>query len=142
MAARLGVERRVRFLGVVPYREILGYYRNAELFVFPSLIESFGHPLLEAMLAEVPILAADIPTFREIAAGAALFFAARDARALAHGIQELRADREGARARVARGREIAARYSWGRSVDALCAVLHEVLTERPAAAIGGSATRF
>jgi glycosyltransferase involved in cell wall biosynthesis len=142
MAARLGLERRVRFLGVVPYGEILGYYRGAELFIFPSLIESFGHPLLEAMLAEVPILAADIPTFREIAAEAALFFAARDARDLAHRIEELRADRAATWARVARGREIAARYSWGRSVDALCAVLHEALAERPATAISRSATRF
>lgn len=141
MATRLGLEKRVRFLGLVPYHEMLGYYRRAELLVLPSLLESFGHPLLEAMLAELPIVASDIPPFREVAGDAALFFAAREPRELVRRIEELRADREGARARIARGRETAARYSWSRSVDALCAVLHEALAARTATAIGRSATR-
>jgi glycosyltransferase involved in cell wall biosynthesis len=140
-AARLGLENRVRFLGAVPYHEMLGYYRRAECLVLPSLMESFGHPLLEAMLAEVPIVAADIPAFREVAEGAALFFAPRESRQLARRIGELRSDRDATRARVARGREIAARFSWGRSVDALCQVLYESLAERPATALGRSATR-
>ena len=141
LAARLGLEQRVRFLGAVPYRDILGYYRGAELFVFPSLIESFGHPLLEAMLAEVPIVAADIPSFREIATGAAHFFPPSDPHALAQRMGRLREDPESVRAHIARGREIAAQHSWARSVDALCAVLRDALAPRQAAAVGRQAKR-
>ena len=68
----------MRFLGRVPYEEILGYYRGALALVFPSLIETFGHPLLEAMLAGTPILAADIASFREVAGDAALYFPPQD----------------------------------------------------------------
>jgi glycosyltransferase involved in cell wall biosynthesis len=127
MAASAGLGERVRFLGAVPYPEMLGYYRRAEFLILPSLMESFGHPLLEAMLAETPIVAAEIASFREVAEGAALFFAPREPRDLVRCIQKLRSDRAGALARVARGREIAAQYSWRRSVDALSAVLREAL---------------
>jgi glycosyltransferase involved in cell wall biosynthesis len=123
LAARLGVAPRVRFLGAVPYREILGYYRGALALVFPSLIESFGHPLLEAMLAGTPVLAADIPTFHELAGEAALYFPPADAAALAGSVERLRTEPEAARGRVERGRERAAAFSWRRSVDLLCGVL-------------------
>jgi glycosyltransferase involved in cell wall biosynthesis len=63
----------IHILGEVPYEDIRAYYAGAELFVFPSYLETFGHPLLEAMASEVPVVAADIPVFREIAADAALY---------------------------------------------------------------------
>jgi glycosyltransferase involved in cell wall biosynthesis len=127
LAARLGLGERVRFLGPVPYAELLGYYRGAAAFVFPSLIESFGHPLLEAMLAGAPVVASDIPTFREIAGDAALYFPPLDAKALAAQIDALRADPADTAARLARARERAAGFSWERSVDALCAVFERAL---------------
>ena len=46
---------------------------GATLFVFPSYLETFGHPLLEAMASDVPLVAADIPVFREVAGDAALY---------------------------------------------------------------------
>jgi glycosyltransferase involved in cell wall biosynthesis len=95
--------------------------------VFPSFLESFGHPLLEAMLAGTPIVAADIASFREVAGDAALYFPPDDAAALARAVERLRAEPEATRARVERGRALAQGYSWQRSVDRLCEVFHEVL---------------
>jgi glycosyltransferase involved in cell wall biosynthesis len=126
----LGLDSRVRFLGDVPYAEILRYYKGAEALVFPSLLESFGHPLLEAMLAETPIVASDLPASREVAGDAALFFPPRDAQALADAIDRLRAEPEETRARVERGRERAADFSWRRSMDRLCEVFDAVLSAR------------
>ena len=126
-AEELGMRDRVRFLGPVPYTEMLRYYRGATALVFPSLIESFGHPLLEAMAAGTPVVASDIPTFREIAADAALYFPPEDPVALARSVDDLLADPDGSRKRVERGRERAAEYSWKVSVDRLCAVFDEVL---------------
>jgi glycosyltransferase involved in cell wall biosynthesis len=130
LAAQRGVGARVRYLGAVPYREMLGYYRGAFAFVFPSWIETFGHPLLEAMLAGTPIVASDIGTFREIAQDVALFFPPESPDALAREIERVAAEPDAARARVALGRDRAAVYSWKRSVDRLCEVLAEALDAR------------
>jgi glycosyltransferase involved in cell wall biosynthesis len=95
--------------------------------VFPSLIESFGHPLLEAMLAGTPILAADIPSFHEIAGDTALYFPPSDPVRLASLVDALRTDPAASRERVARGRARAREFTWSASVDRLCAVFEEVL---------------
>ena len=133
LARDAGVGERVRFLGLVPYREVFGYYCNAEAFVFPSLLETFGHPLLEAMLAGTPVIASDLPVFREIAGDAALYFPPEDPVALAAAIAAVGARREETGARTARGRERALSFSWRRSVDRLCQVFDEVLEEARAA---------
>jgi glycosyltransferase involved in cell wall biosynthesis len=127
LALRLGLAERVRFLGPIPYAALLAYYRGAAAFVFPSHIETFGHPLLEAMVAGAPVIASDIPTFREIAGDAALYFPPLDAKALAARIDAVRSDPTATLARVARARQRATSFSWERSVDALCAVFERAL---------------
>lgn len=57
---------RVHLVGAVPYREIPKWYGGARAFVFPSRLETFGHPLLEALAAGIPVVASDLPVFREI----------------------------------------------------------------------------
>jgi glycosyltransferase involved in cell wall biosynthesis len=134
LVAKLGIGPRVRFLGRVPYQDVLGYYRGALALVFPSLIETFGHPLLEAMLAGTPVLAADIPAFREVASDAALFFPPRDPVRLAQVVDELSRHPAQTRARLERARARAGEFSWARSVDRLCAVFEEAMGAAPAAA--------
>jgi glycosyltransferase involved in cell wall biosynthesis len=129
LADRLGVAARVRFLGRVPYRQILDYYHGAVALAFTSILETFGQPMLEAMLAETPIAAADIPSFREIAGDIALYFPPDDALALARVVDRLVCDRDATAARVARGRARAAEFSWQRSVDSLCAVFESAFSE-------------
>jgi glycosyltransferase involved in cell wall biosynthesis len=107
--------------------QLLGYYRGAAAFVFPSLLETFGHPLLEAMIAGTPVIASDIPTFHEIAGDIALYFPPLDAKALAARVDAVRADPAATEERVARARARAAGFSWTRSIDALCAVFEQAL---------------
>jgi glycosyltransferase involved in cell wall biosynthesis len=129
LAERLGLASRVRFLGQVPYRNILHYYRGAVALAFPSHLETFGHPMLEAMLAETPIIAADIPAFREIAGDIALYYAPGDAVGLARAAERVRRERDAAKDRIARGRARVAEFTWNRSMDRLCRVFDEVLAE-------------
>src|SRR5208282_5460835 len=82
----------VRYLGILRYDEIWQAYREADVFVFPSLCESFGHPLVEAMAAGLPVIASDIAIHREICGDAAQYFAARDAQALAGQLSLLAGD--------------------------------------------------
>ncbi|MDC0033962.1 glycosyltransferase, partial [Alphaproteobacteria bacterium] len=65
-------------------------YGSNDIFVFPSVSETFGFPLVEAMACGLPIIAADTLTNREICGQAALYFPPSDATALAGSIKELR----------------------------------------------------
>lgn len=127
LARDLGVSKRLRFLGPVPYREVLRYYRGALALVFPSFIETFGHPLVEAMAAGTPVIASEIAAFREIAGNAALYFPVDQPQSLADAVERTRTDPAATQARVAAGLTRAQQFDWTRSVDALCAVFEETL---------------
>lgn len=69
-----GMEKRVRFLTDLSNAELPLVYRSAQSFIYPSMVEGFGIPLLEAACAGLPIAANDIPVFREIAPPNSVFF--------------------------------------------------------------------
>lgn len=104
-------------------------YRSALLaataLVTASRDEGFGIPVVEAMALGTPVVATDIPIFREISGGAALLAPAGDARAFAARIRELDDAgrwREASAAALERSRS----YDWGRSADALAAFLERI----------------
>jgi glycosyltransferase involved in cell wall biosynthesis len=129
LAERTGAASRVKFLGAVPYQEMPALYWGATAMVFPSLLETFGHPLLEAMAAGIPILTSDIPTIREIAGDVAHYFPGSDPGALARAVNGLRADSTELAERIARGRARAASFSWRRSADLLCSTFEQALRD-------------
>jgi glycosyltransferase involved in cell wall biosynthesis len=128
-ARRLGVENRFILLGPVPYEQVVSYYRGALALVFPSFLETFGHPMLEAMITGTPIVASEIPAFRELGEDVALFFPPADPIALARAVDLLLAEPASTAERVSKGRERAASFSWKNSTDTLCAVFDEILSE-------------
>lgn len=73
----------VVWLGEITEQQLLKLYSLAELFVFPSIYEGFGLPMLESFASGVPVLAADIPVFREIGHSAACYFPCRSRKELA-----------------------------------------------------------
>ncbi|MCX7996361.1 MAG: glycosyltransferase family 4 protein [Patescibacteria group bacterium] len=70
----LRLESRIRMLHEVSSGELVWLYRNAHLFVHPSLAEGFGLPLVEAAYFGLPIVASDIPVFHELFGDAAFYF--------------------------------------------------------------------
>lgn len=68
-----GISDRVVFPGFISQADLPNVMRMAEVFVFPSLYEGFGLPVLEAMSQRVPVLASDIAPLREVGADAAVF---------------------------------------------------------------------
>src|SRR5262249_10925390 len=120
----------VRFVGSVPYDRIQVLYRQSDLFIFPSLAESFGHPLVEAMASGLPIIASDIPVHREICDEAAVYFSALDPQDLADKILTLRGNAELRERLGGVGRARAeARFSWGSHVQRLVKILEEAATK-------------
>jgi glycosyltransferase involved in cell wall biosynthesis len=66
-------DRRFRFVGGVSDGALRWLYEQCRLFVFPSLDEGFGLPVVEAAVCRAPMVLSDIPAFRELAPAAAFF---------------------------------------------------------------------
>jgi glycosyltransferase involved in cell wall biosynthesis len=111
-ASQLGLEGDTRFLGWVADEDMEGLYALAACFVFPSLYEGFGLPVLEAMARGVPVATSDRGSLAEVAGDAALLFDPEDPRSIAAALERLLGD--GAeRARLRRlGVAQAARFTW------------------------------
>ena len=114
-AAALGVDRDVRLLGWLGLSELEGLWALCRAFVFPSLYEGFGLPVLEAMARGIPVACSDASSLPEVAGDAALIFDPRSEQAIADAIGRL-LDDEPLRARlVALGLARAREFTWERT---------------------------
>ncbi|WP_250007252.1 glycosyltransferase family 1 protein [Actinoplanes sp. M2I2] len=111
LAGELGVAGRIVHLPRVSEPELHSLYAGAAAFVYPSLIEGLGLPLLEAMAAGLPVVAGDIPVFREIAEDAAVLVPSDEPQAWADAILSLRSP-EVREALVAAGRRQVKKNTW------------------------------
>lgn len=73
-AKELGLQDRIHVLGFVSAGEKVWLFKNAKLYVFPSLSEGFGIPALEAMAYELPVLASNRTAIPEVCGNAAVYF--------------------------------------------------------------------
>ena len=126
-AAELGLADDTRFLGWVGSGELEALYSAASCFVFPSLYEGFGLPVLEAMARGVPVACSDRGSLPEVAGGAARLFDPERPQAIAEAIEALLFDpAEGARL-VTAGRRRAASLTWQETGRATAAVYRRTL---------------
>lgn len=129
----------VTWLGALPHEALCGRLQHAAIFVSPALYEPFGLSVLEAAAAGCALVLSDIPTFRELWSGAALFFRPTDSIALHRALTRLCAE-DRKRTRLQRAAyEHSLTYSLRRTTDAYLrlyeAVLASSLTGVPASPI-------
>jgi glycosyltransferase-like protein len=119
-AAELGVTGDIRVLGPQTPAAIEALYRSADVFAFPSVKEGFGLAALEALAAELPVVASDIDVFRGFLADgeSALLTAAGDGAALGRALLAVARDPALADRLRAGGRPVAAAFSWDASAQA------------------------
>jgi glycosyltransferase involved in cell wall biosynthesis len=110
---------RVRWLGYLPEPELVALYGGAKLFVYPSRLEGFGLPVIEAMACGVPVVASDVPALREVAADAACLVPPGVASPLAAAMKRLLSDENAAQETREKGRLRAQTFSWTRTAEAM-----------------------
>jgi glycosyltransferase involved in cell wall biosynthesis len=112
---RLGIAARVALPGYVSDDDLPAFYRAASLYVFPSLYEGFGMPLLEAAACGTPVAAARAGSLPEIGGDAALYFDPWSVDDMARVLGELVASEPLRRELGERGRARAAQFGWDRT---------------------------
>jgi glycosyltransferase involved in cell wall biosynthesis len=109
---RLGLQESVIFVGFVPGEELPLFYNLADVFVYPSLYEGFGLPVLEAMACGVPVITSNVSAMPEVAGEAALLVDPRSPKELATAMERVLTDRD-LRSRLRRlGLERSQHFSW------------------------------
>ena len=88
LAAELGIAGDVVFVGGVPLEETVNFYRAADALAYPSLNETFGLPILEAMACGCPVVTSNISAMPETAGGAAVLCDPKDPASIARAIVE------------------------------------------------------
>ena len=115
LAASLGVAGDVEFEGFVEERLLVAAYQQADLFVFPSLLEGFGLVLVEAMACGLPIVATGVEPMTEVVGDAGVYFPPSDAAALGEALVRCATDRELRSELSSRGRQrVETRFLWQR----------------------------
>ena len=123
---RLGLRRTVHFTGYVPSEDLPVIYNLSELFVFPSVYEGFGLPVVEAMACGVPVITSNTSSLEEIAAGAALTIDPHNTEQLTDAIVQLASDAALRRHLSAYGLLRAQDFSWARTAKEMLALYGRV----------------
>jgi glycosyltransferase involved in cell wall biosynthesis len=108
---------KVIFPGWIDEEDKLALLQMSECFVFPSLYEGFGIPVIEAMAAGVPVVCSDIPVLREIVADAALFCDPKNSQEFAKNISKALTDENLRNSLVKKGTEVAKNYTWQKNAE-------------------------
>jgi glycosyltransferase involved in cell wall biosynthesis len=123
-----GNQSGIRFVGRVSDGELKALYEHARLFLFPSLTEGFGFPVLEAMSCGCPVIASDAGAITEVAGAAAVLCDPGDEAAWTRAIDALQYDDARLASLAAAGKVQAGQFTWQRSAQAMLALLPQSAT--------------
>jgi len=127
LALSLGIADQVHFLGRISNVEMPLLYSGAEVFVYPTLSETFGKPVVEAMRCEVPIIASNVDSIPEIVDTAGILVDPRDIEEIANAICRVLSDDNLRTVLVARGRVRAKDFSWERHTHQILKVCEDTV---------------
>jgi len=124
----LGLSNSVRFIGYVPSQELALWYNSASLFVYPSLYEGFGLPVLEAMACGTAVVVAESSSLTEVVEGSdGLRVPPLDVSAWQSALEYARDHEEWRVRAVESGLTVAKRYSWKHTAQAILASYQKAL---------------
>lgn len=122
--------KNIHFTGFISDAQRDWLYQNAQAYVFPSLLEGFGLPGLEAMLHGCPVISSSATCLPEVYRDAALYFDPDSAPELAEAIRRVLGDRQLRESLRERGERLLSEYSWRRTAEQTLQVYREALAAR------------
>lgn len=126
---KLHIQKDVIFPGYIGEEDKPALFKLARVFVFPSLYEGFGIPLLEAMSQKTPVLASDIPPFREVAGEGALFFNPRDLDDFSKKLYNVSVGLDIREKLIDAGHKRAGIFSWRKTAEKMLAIYNQAENE-------------
>jgi glycosyltransferase involved in cell wall biosynthesis len=130
LASRLGIADRVEFAGAATDADLLGLFHGALALVFPSIVEGFGLPVLEAMAAGCPVIGSTAPAVREVASSAAILCDPGRPDEFAAAMTRVASDPALRERLRAAGLARADEFTWRRCAEQTLAVYDRALTSR------------
>lgn len=130
-ARQLGIEDRLQLLGHVADEALPAVYQNATLFLYPTLYEGFGLPVVEAMASGVAVVTSNGSALREVAQGHADLVDPLDVDAIADAIVHCMTDDDHRRNLAKLGRRRAEQFYWRRTAERTLQVYLETIEGRP-----------
>lgn len=124
------LEDAVEFLGEMSSDQLLDLYQNCTAFVFPSTVETFGNPLVEAMACGAPIVSSNTAAMPEILGEAAIYFDPLNARDIAAQIGEILSNGDLRRRLSQKALQRAAMFSWRNTAQQTADVIKSVAPDR------------
>jgi glycosyltransferase involved in cell wall biosynthesis len=118
------------FTGFVSEADLPIFYTAADLFLFPSLYEGFGLPILEAMLSEIPIACSNLSSLPEVAGDGALLFNPHNVESIAEAISLILSDRKIRQTLIQKGRDRSRQFSWEKTDMQTLTAFRDVLNEK------------
>jgi glycosyltransferase involved in cell wall biosynthesis len=122
----LGIAEWVRWPGWVEQEDLAGFYSMADALLLPSLFESCGLPVLEAMASGTPVVTSNCYGTRELAAGAAVLVDPESVDSIAEGIRSVLEDTQLRARLIAAGEERSRPFQWRRTAEETLKVLERV----------------
>ncbi len=124
--ASSGIEKEIIFTDFVPNESLPCLYNGASAFVYPSLYEGFGLPVLEAMACGVPVVTSNVSSLPEVAGDAAILINPYSVDELADGIWRILSDEELRTQCIKKGIERAKSFTWERCAKNTLDAFNEV----------------
>lgn len=129
MVRLLGLEDSVTVMGRVPLEDLVHFYRHADLMVFPSLHESFGLPIIEAMASGCPVITSHKAAMPEVGGEAAVYVDPMNSTNLKRTIREVLENPSLRERMVMKGYERAELFTWPRAAQNVLSVYRKVMAE-------------
>ena len=126
--ATSGKADRIHLPGYVEDRDLPALYSAAEVFVYPSIFEGFGLPVLESMACGTPVITSSVSSLPEVAGDAALLVDPRDHSPLTSALQKLLANKSLRGEFATRGLARAASFSWDQTAQKTLSVYQHLLS--------------
>lgn len=129
LVRRNNLEDRVKFIGFVDERDLPSIYNGARLFLYPSLYEGFGLPVLEAMSSKVPVITSNTSSLPEVAGDAAVMVNPYNEKDIYNAVENVLNNENLRKQLITEGTQRANLFTWENTAQKTLEVYYKVFSE-------------